>query len=117
MANDLLSYPLNMNSSESRGNGDHRVTFVALKPRFNSSETAPEGMVALYLPPDALKTSYSQSYGDVELGVGHCLGLNSMDQLDPLKMVIRKSLQLMSLKIPRVLFPFSSSSKIKAIVH
>ena len=68
MANDLLSYPLNMNSSESRGNGDHRVTFVALKPRFNSSETAPEGMVALYLPPDALKTSYSQSYGDVELG-------------------------------------------------
>ena len=41
MANDLLSYPLNMNSSESRGNGDHRVTFVALKPRFNSGETAP----------------------------------------------------------------------------
>ena len=68
MAKDLLSYPLNMNSSESRGNGDHRVTFVALKPRFNSDQTAPEGMVALYLPPDALKTTYSQSYGDIDLG-------------------------------------------------
>lgn len=68
MANNLFTYPLNMNSSESRGNGDHRITFVALKPRFGSTEPTHEGTVALYLPPDALKTSYSQSYGDVDMG-------------------------------------------------
>jgi len=64
----LYSYPLNLNTSESRGNGDHRITFQALKSRFNSDVPAPQDIVAMYLPPDALKTSYTQSYGDVEMG-------------------------------------------------
>ena len=64
----LYSYPLNLNTSESRGNGDHRITFQALEPRFGATDPAPGDVVAMYLPPDALKTSYSQSYGDVDLG-------------------------------------------------
>ena len=64
----LYSYPLNLNTSESRGNGDHRITFQALQPRFGATDPAPGDVVAMYLPADALKTSYSQSYGDVEMG-------------------------------------------------
>ena len=64
----LYSYPLNLNSSESRGNGDHRITFQVLQPRFGATDPALGDVVAMYLPPDALKTSYSQSYGDVEMG-------------------------------------------------
>ena len=64
----LYSYPLNLNTSESRGNGDHRITFQALQPRFGATDPALGDIVAMYLPADALKTSYSQSYGDVELG-------------------------------------------------
>ena len=74
----LYSYPLNLNTSESRGNGDHRITFQALEPRFGATDPAPGDVVALYLPPDALKTSYSQSYGDVELG-GAGLALMGVD--------------------------------------
>lgn len=64
----LYTYPLNLNSSESRGNGDHRITFQQLKTRAQNPEPVLGDMVALYLPPDALKTSYTQSYGDIELG-------------------------------------------------
>ena len=64
----LYSYPLNLNTSESRGNGDHRITFQVLQPRFGATDPALGDIVAMYLPADALKTSYSQSYGDVELG-------------------------------------------------
>ena len=68
MSTYLYTYPLSMNSSQSNGNGDHRVTFVALQPRFNTTAPSEGAMVALYLPPDALKTSYTQSFGDVEMG-------------------------------------------------
>ena len=64
----LYTYPLNMNSSQSNGNGDHRITFQQLKTRAQNPEPVLGDMVALYLPPDALKTSYTQSYGDIELG-------------------------------------------------
>ena len=68
MSTYLYTYPLSMNSSQSNGNGDHRITFVALQPRFNTTAPSQGAMVALYLPPDALKTSYTQSFGDVEMG-------------------------------------------------
>ena len=74
----LYSYPLNLNTSQSNGNGDHRITFQALLPRFGTTNPALGDVVALYLPPDALKTSYSQSYGDVELG-GAGLALMGVD--------------------------------------
>ena len=68
MSTYLYTYPLSMNSSQSNGNGDHRITFVALQPRFNTTAPSQGAMVAMYLPPDALKTSYTQSFGDVEMG-------------------------------------------------
>ena len=75
----LYSYPLNLNTSESRGNGDHRITFQALIPRFGTTDPALGDVVAMYLPADALKTSYSQSYGDVDMGGAGLaiLGVNS----------------------------------------
>ena len=49
----------------------HYVRFIA-KRSYSSSATSRRGTsngeVALYMPPDALKTSYSQSIGDVEMG-------------------------------------------------
>ena len=68
MANPLYKYPLTMNSQTDNNDGDHRVTFTALQSRNTTNVPENAGTVALYLPPDALKTSYSQSYGDVEMG-------------------------------------------------
>ena len=91
----LYSYPLNLNTSQSNGNGDHRITFTALQQRFGATtnSTMPGDMVAMYLPPDALKTSYSQSYGDVELGgLGQAI-LGSSANLDQLETSLRQGMQ------------------------
>ena len=68
MANPLYKYPLTMGSQTDGNDGDHRITFAALKSRFSTDVPESVGMVALYLPPDALKTSYTQTYGDVDMG-------------------------------------------------
>ena len=62
----LYKFPLDLDSST--GEYPHRITFQSLKSRINSPTPAPGGMVALYLPPEALKAAYSQSYGDVDMG-------------------------------------------------
>jgi len=48
----------------------HYITFTALRSYTSttSKRGQPNGSVVLYMPPDALKTSYSQSVGDVEMG-------------------------------------------------
>ena len=62
-AGTLLKYPRDLDSSS--GEYPHRITFSALKKNENG---ASHGMVALYLPPDALKTGYSQGWGDTDMG-------------------------------------------------
>ena len=39
----------------------------------------PTGSVALYMPPDALKTSYTQTYGDVDMGASIGIAMSSQD--------------------------------------
>ena len=48
----------------------HYITFTALRSYTSTTSTRGQsnGSVVLYMPPDALKTSYSQSVGDVEMG-------------------------------------------------
>ena len=48
----------------------HYITFTALRSYTStqSSRGTPNGEVVLYMPPDALKTSYTQAIGDVEMG-------------------------------------------------
>lgn len=63
---DLLKYPLDLDSAG--GEYSHRISFTAKIPRANSDTPAEGTKVMMYLPADALKTSYAQSYGDTELG-------------------------------------------------
>ena len=48
----------------------HYITFTAKRSYTSTTSTRGQdnGSVVLYMPPDALKTSYSQSIGDVEMG-------------------------------------------------
>lgn len=62
----LWKFPLDLDSNSQEY--PHRITFQAMKSRVNSPTPSPGGMVALYLPPEALKATYSQSYGDVDMG-------------------------------------------------
>jgi hypothetical protein len=62
----LWKFPLDLDSNSDEY--PHRITFQALKSRATSDTPAPGGIVALYLPPEALKAAYSQSYGDVDMG-------------------------------------------------
>ena len=67
MANgQLYQYPITLGANA--GDISHRVTFQALLPQTTTAQDTPGDMVAMYLPPDALKTSYTQGYGDVEMG-------------------------------------------------
>jgi hypothetical protein len=65
-ASQLWKFPLDLDSNTLEY--PHRITFQALKSRNNSTSPAPGSMVALYLPPEALKAAYTQSYGDVDMG-------------------------------------------------
>ena len=67
MASHLYTYPLDMTST-SAGIGNHRITFQQLKTTAANPTAVPGDMVAMYLPPDALKTSYTQAYGDADVG-------------------------------------------------
>ena len=65
-SSNIYLYPLNLGTATS--DSSHRVTFQILVPQTTNSNPATGDMVAMYLPPDALKTSYTQGYGDVEMG-------------------------------------------------
>ena len=60
-----LNYPKDLagNTKEYK----HRISFSALK-RQEGTPPPSHGLVSLYLPPDALKTSYSQGWGDTDMG-------------------------------------------------
>ena len=65
----LLKYPLNVGDPGSEF--PHSIHFSARKKNLssqNQSSTVSQGDVILYLPADALKTSYSQTFGDTDLG-------------------------------------------------
>ena len=59
-------YPENVGSDEY----PHYILFTARRSYTSSQQSrrgTPNGSVALYMPPDALKTSYSQSIGDIDM--------------------------------------------------
>ena len=60
-----FTYPKNTNPGL-----PHYITFTARRSYTSTTSRRgkPNGSVVLYMPPDALKTSYSQSIGDVEMG-------------------------------------------------
>ena len=62
----LYKFPLDLDSNSNEY--PHRITFQALKSRINSPTPAPGGMVALYLPPEALKAAYTQTYAGTDMG-------------------------------------------------
>ena len=64
----LLSYPLGVGLNAEY---PHSIEFTARKRNLSSSNqnaSTSLGSVVLYLPADALKTSYSQTFGDADLG-------------------------------------------------
>jgi len=67
---DIFVYPTGIQASGPT-EYPHFIRFIA-KRSYTSSPSStrgqPNGEVVLYMPPDALKTSYSQSIGDVEMG-------------------------------------------------
>ena len=80
----ILSYPTNVGTGNEY---QHSIEFTARKRNLsspNQSSSSSLGSVVLYLPPDALKTSYSQTFGDTDLGaVGIGLaGVSSQDALN-----------------------------------
>ena len=65
-SNDLEgTYPLGAGGNS--GNYPHYIRFTAQRSG-PADGTFAAGEVVLYMPPDALKTSYSQSIGDIEMG-------------------------------------------------
>ena len=64
-ASDNFVYPKNTNPGL-----PHYITFIAKRSYTSTTSTRGQqnGSVVLYMPPDALKTSYSQGIGDVEMG-------------------------------------------------
>ena len=63
------------------GEYKHRITFSALKRAPSKKVPGSHGMVALYLPPEALKTGYTQGWGDTDMGaVGQAILNNAADQ-------------------------------------
>jgi len=64
-ASDNFTYPKNTNPGL-----PHYITFTAKRSYTSTTSTRGQqnGSVVLYMPPDALKTSYTQSIGDVEMG-------------------------------------------------
>ena len=66
VSNDVEgTYPLGAGGSS--GNYPHYIRFTAKRTGSNDKPRS-AGEVVLYMPPDALKTTYSQSIGDVEMG-------------------------------------------------
>lgn len=66
MAQQYLKYPLDLGSNSNEYK--HYIQFKTLAERVTSSTPAIGRVCMLYLPPDAVKTSYAQSYADADLG-------------------------------------------------
>ena len=64
MAN--LKYPLDLDGNTREYK--HYIRFQTLRRRITSRTSSLGPSCSLYIPPDALKTSYSQSYADTDLG-------------------------------------------------
>jgi hypothetical protein len=64
-ASDNFTYPKDTNPGL-----PHYIRFIARRSYTStqSERGTPNGEVVLYMPPDALKTTYTQSIGDVEMG-------------------------------------------------
>ena len=64
-AGELFTYPKDTNPGL-----PHYITFIARRSYTSTSSKRGKenGSVILYMPPDALKTSYTQAIGDVEMG-------------------------------------------------
>ena len=62
---DSFTYPIDTNPGL-----PHYIRFIAKRSYTSTTSTrgTSNGEVVLYMPPDALKTSYSQGIGDVEMG-------------------------------------------------
>ena len=62
-AGDNFTYPKNTNPGL-----PHYITFIARRSYTSTTSTRGQsnGSVVLYMPPDALKTSYSQTIGDID---------------------------------------------------
>ena len=61
-----LKYPLDLDGNTREYK--HFIKFTTLAERLTTGTSAIKGNCLLYLPPDALKTSYSQSFADTDLG-------------------------------------------------
>jgi hypothetical protein len=61
-------YPLNIDADDTVAEYKHRITFTVLRNRQGTDIPTSSGSVTLYMPGEALKTTYGQSYGDAELG-------------------------------------------------
>ena len=59
-------YPLNIGSAD--GEYKHRITFSSSKYMSGSSGSETTGTATLYMPGEALKSNYGQTFGDAELG-------------------------------------------------
>ena len=78
-ASPYLRYPISLASgTNTTGEYRHYIQFKAKKYRAKSDEGKTDGAVTLYMPGEALKTSYGQTFGDAELGALGNL-VNKMD--------------------------------------
>ena len=68
-ASDRFVYPREVGSTTNEY--PHYIRFIARKSYTSSAQSrrgTPNGEVVLYMPPDALKTTYTQGIGDVDMG-------------------------------------------------
>ena len=67
-AGDNFTYPKNTNPGL-----PHYITFIAKKSYTSTTSTRGQqnGSVVLYMPPDALKTQYSQTIGDIDASLNN----------------------------------------------
>ena len=73
----------------------HYIRFIARKQNSASGTMVSYGEVDLYMPPDALKTSYSQTIGDVDMGTAIQIAEGSQN-VDQFKEGLSKDLSLSS---------------------
>jgi hypothetical protein len=59
-------YPLNIGSAD--GEYKHRITFSSSAYSSGTATSSTTGTATLYMPGEALKSNYGQTYGDAELG-------------------------------------------------
>ena len=79
VSNDIFKFPLTLGGNDNQY--PHYVTFTQRKSYTTTAggrRGTPGGSVSLYMPPDALKTSYSQSYGDIDMGAA--IGIATSDR-------------------------------------